>query len=98
MTRKVPQALLTVSVFVCLAFAAQRPPIPRYEVTGHIAGMGPNHRAVIRATGRATHSATAHPDGTYILRAMARGSYTIRPSHPGYRFAPKLPHRGHHDP
>ncbi len=88
MIKEAAQALLTMSVLVCLTFAAQRPRIPRYEVSGHIAGMAPNHRAVIRATGRAAHSATAHPDGTYMLRAMARGSYTIRPSHPGYRFTP----------
>jgi hypothetical protein len=91
MTRKVAQAFLPVCLLVCLAatlIAAQRPPAPRHEVVGHIAGMAPGHHAVLRAAGRERHAATARADGTYVLRGLRPGSYTIRPSHPRYHFTP----------
>jgi hypothetical protein len=93
MTRKVAQAFLPVCLLVCLAatlMAAQRPrpPVPRFEVSGHVAGMASGHHALVRATGREPHSATARADGTYILRGLRPGSYTIRPSHPRYHFTP----------
>jgi hypothetical protein len=93
MTRKVAPAFLPVFLFVFLAvtlMAAQRPrpPVPRFEVSGHVAGMAPGHHALVRATGREPHSATARADGTYILRGLRPGSYTVRPSHPGYYFTP----------
>jgi hypothetical protein len=81
--------------FACLAltlFAApppQKAP-PRYTVSGRIAGLETAHHAriVLSAANKPNRSATTLADGTYIIRNVPPGSYSVRPAHALYRFSP----------
>jgi hypothetical protein len=63
-------------------------PPQRFEINGHVAGHQPGHVVVIRTTGKGQHSASTHADGTFVLRGLLPGSYTLRPQSQHYHFAP----------
>ena len=63
---------------------------PKYVMSGTITGMGPTHRAKVTLTsnGKPDRSVTMAADGTYTLKNVLPGSYTVRPSHAFYNFSP----------
>jgi hypothetical protein len=65
-------------------------PPPKYEIAGSITQMAPPHRARVVATSnnKPARSATMTADGTFTLRTVSPGSYTVRPSHSLYVFSP----------
>ena len=67
-------------------------PPPKYEIAGNITGMDAPHRARVVATssGKPSRSATMTADGTFTLRTVSPGSYTVRPSHSLYSFSPSF--------
>lgn len=69
--------------------AAQRPLVRHYTVSGHISGLG-THHALVRMTRPRVpgHTASTHEDGSFTLRTVAPGTYTIRPSHASFTFSP----------
>jgi hypothetical protein len=83
--------------FACLAVtlfaapASQKAP-PRYTVSGRIAGMEAAHRAriVLSTANKPNRSATMLADGTYEVRNVPPGSYTVRPAHALYSFSPSF--------
>jgi len=62
---------------------------PRYTISGYIGGLVP-HRAMVKATayGKPSHSASTRSDGTFTLQSVLPGTYSVRPSHASYSFAP----------
>ena len=62
--------------------------VQRFEIQGHIAGYQPGHVVVVRTSGKGQHSASTHSDGTFVLRGILPGSYTLRPQSQHYHFSP----------
>jgi len=77
-----------------VALAASQPkgkakgPVQRFEIQGHIAGYQPGHVVVVKASGKGQHSASTHSDGTFVLRSVLPGSYSVRPQSQHYHFSP----------
>jgi len=68
-------------------------PLPRHTLSGTVTGLKPGHHAVVRANkayGKEIHTTSTRAGGGYILRGLSPGSYTVRPSHPRYRFHPNF--------
>ena len=67
-------------------------PPPKYEITGAVTGMAAPHRATVHATsyGKPRHTVTMTADGTFTLRALSPGTYTLRPTHSFYTFSPSF--------
>lgn len=65
-----------------------KPPVVRYVIEGEISGLEGNHHAAIRVTGTEQRSASTRNDGTFTVRSVRPGSYTVRPQRTGYRFSP----------
>jgi hypothetical protein len=65
-------------------------PAPKYTISGSITGLGPSHRARVVATSsnHPQRGAYTRDDGGYTLQSVYAGSYTVRPTHAGYRFTP----------
>lgn len=85
--------LISACAAAALFAAAGGPhPLPRFTIEGHVAGLGPAHHAVLdfSSPGKPHRRVTTHDDGTYILRNVVPGSYSVRPSHSGYRFSPSF--------
>lgn len=83
MTRRKLAVLLAFSI---LPIAAAPP--QRFDMNGHVAGYQPGHVVVVRTSGKGQHSASTHADGTFVLRALLPGSYTVRPQSQYYHFTP----------
>jgi hypothetical protein len=92
---------VTIRTLICIWLAAAFLPLtgankvpakapPKYIVSGTITDMGPTHRARVVATssGKPDHSITMAADGTFTLKNVPPGSYTVRPSHALYNFSP----------
>jgi hypothetical protein len=92
---------ITIRTLICIWLAAVLLPLsgankaptkapPRYIMSGTITDMGPTHRARVIATssGKPDRSTTMAADGTFTLRNVLPGSYTLRPSHTLYIFSP----------
>ena len=71
-------------------FTAHQDPQAKFTISGTITGLGPNHHATVRTSGKAVRSTTTHDDGTYELQDLERGTYTVRPSHLSYHFSPSF--------
>ena len=71
------------------AQGAPRPPVKRYDVAGHISGLG-THRVTVHLTAahRPSRSAVTREDGSFIFRDVLAGAYTARPRHTRFRFSP----------
>jgi hypothetical protein len=85
--------LISACIAAALVAAAGGPrPTPKYTVEGHVAGLGPSHRAALdfSSPGKPQRRVTTQGDGTYILRNVAPASYSVRPSHAGYSFSPSF--------
>jgi len=63
-------------------------PVQRFEIHGHIAGYQPGHVVVVKTSGKGQHSASTHSDGTFVLRGILPGSYSVRPQSQHYHFSP----------
>ena len=97
-------AMRWIAVPVIISFAAlfalpaargaskKTPPPPRYTISGHIAGLASSHHARVAATAnnKPTRTATTQAEGSYTLRNVAPGSYSIRPTRSGYTFSPSF--------
>jgi hypothetical protein len=76
------------------ALAAGQPPgkakgpVRRFEIQGRIAGSQPGHVVVVKTTGKGQHTATTRSDGTFVLRGVLPGSYSVRPQSQRYHFTP----------
>ena len=86
--------LLVPACSLMLMFASpppKRPPVKHYTVSGHISGLG-TRRASVKMTRYHTpaRTATTHADGSFILRTVAPGTYTIQPSHSLFTFSPSF--------
>lgn len=95
MRRHLPITLLvcalTAGLFTLLAAPPRndrKGPPPRFEMLGHIDGFVKGRPAVIRLTGKTERSASVRSDGTFLLRGLPPGSYTVRPESRHYRFSP----------
>jgi hypothetical protein len=92
--RKLAVLLAGLIVLVSAALAAAPPkskakgPAERFEVNGSIAGYQQGHVVVVKTSGKGQHSASTHADGTFVLRALLPGSYTVRPQSQYYHFTP----------
>jgi hypothetical protein len=73
-----------------VSFMAHQDAQAKFTISGTIAGLGPNHHATVRTSGKAVRTATTRDDGSYTLQNMERGSYTVRPSHLNYHFNPSF--------
>ncbi|MFB3777355.1 MAG: carboxypeptidase-like regulatory domain-containing protein [Bryobacteraceae bacterium] len=67
-------------------------PPPKYTISGTITGLGANHRARVVATSsnHPQRGAYTREDGSYTLQSVYAGSYSVRPTHAGYRFTPSF--------
>jgi len=77
------------------AFAAapQKKPVERYTVSGTVTGLAPGARAVIKANKvypKEIHTTSTRADGSYTLRGLTPGNYTVRPSHARHHFQPNF--------
>jgi hypothetical protein len=92
---------ITIRTLLCISLAAALLPLigadkaptkapPKYIMSGAITDMGPTHRARVVATssGKPDRSVTMAADGTFTLKNVLPGSYTLRPSHALYNFSP----------
>ena len=68
------------------------PPPPKYTISGHITDLASSHHARVAATAnnKPARTATTQADGSYTLRNVAPGSYSIRPTRSGYTFSPSF--------
>jgi hypothetical protein len=73
-----------------VSFVAHQDPVPKFTISDTITGLGPNHRATVKTSGKAVRTTTTRADGNYTLNNMERGSYSVRPSHTGYHFSPSF--------
>ncbi len=71
-------------------FTAHKKPTPKFQITGTVSGLGPNHRATVKTTGKAIHTVTTASDGTYTFHDCVPGTYTIRVTRTGYTFTPSM--------
>jgi hypothetical protein len=94
---------ITIRTLICIWLAAAILPLigadkaptkapPKYVLSGSITGMGSTHRARIVATssGKPDRSVTMAADGTFTLKNILPGSYSVRPSHALYSFSPSF--------
>jgi len=91
--RSMVLAALLSAAAAAWAGAPAKKPVPRHTLSGTITGLAPGHHAVVRAnkhSSKETHTASTRADGTYTLRGLTPGSYTVRPSHPRYTFFPSF--------
>ena len=58
-----------------------------FSITGTISGSGGNG-ATVKVTGTSTATVTANASGVYSFTGLAKGSYTVTPSHTGFTFSP----------
>jgi hypothetical protein len=92
---------ITIRTLICICLAAALLPLigadkaptkapPKYVVSGTITGMGPTHRARVAFTsnGKSDRFVTTTADGTFTLKNVLPGSYSVRPSHALYSFSP----------
>ena len=90
MTAKAGLLALACSLLILVtSFGAPPPPVKRFDVTGHISGLGP-HRITVHLTAphRPSRSAVTHEDGRFIFRDVLAGVYEARPRHTRFRFSP----------
>jgi len=71
-----------------VSFTARKDPQPKFTISGTVTGLGPNHRATVKTSGKAVRTTTTRADGSYTLNNMERGSYSVRPSRTNYHFSP----------
>ncbi len=77
------------SVPMALALLAAPKPVPRFDVTGHIDGLESRRvQVVARSSSRPTRSILTTSDGTFTIRDVMAGTYTIRPVDSRFRFSP----------
>jgi hypothetical protein len=83
-------AALLSTAFLPTLTAKPKPkrPVVHYIMEGQIDGLEANHHATIRITGKEPHTASTKNDGTFTIRSVEPGSYTVRPQRTGYRFSP----------
>jgi hypothetical protein len=94
---------ITIRTLTCIWLAAALLPLigankaptkapPKYIVSGSISGMESTHRAKVALTssGKPDRSVTMAADGTFTLRNVVPGSYSLRPSHAFYSFSPSF--------
>jgi hypothetical protein len=72
--------------------ATQKKTTPKYDVSGHVAGLAAGHRArvVLSSRNKPDRTTTMLADGTWVLHNVPPGSYEVRPSHTLYRFSPSF--------
>ncbi len=75
-------ANVTGANFSSTATAAQT-----FSISGTITGSGGNG-ATVKLTGTSTATVTASAAGAYSFTGLAKGSYTVTPSHTGFTFSP----------
>jgi hypothetical protein len=89
MTARIWLLALAGCLLILVASFGAPPPLRHFEITGHIGGLGPHHATVyLTAPHRPSHSATTRDDGSFIIRNVVPGSYTLRPRNPRFRFSP----------
>jgi hypothetical protein len=69
-------------------FTAHKEAPEKFEISGHVAGLGAGHHASIRVSGKIVHTVSTHDDGTFRFAGLPPDSYTIRPACQGYHFSP----------
>jgi hypothetical protein len=78
----VTTANLTGINFVSTAVSTQT-----FSISGTISGSGGNG-ATVTLTGTSTATTSANASGAYTFTGLAKGSYTVTPSHTGFTFSP----------
>src|SRR3984957_9075586 len=68
--------------FVSTAVSSQT-----FSISGTISGTGGNG-ATVALTGTSSATVTANTSGVYSFTGLAKGSYTVTPSHTGFTFSP----------
>ncbi len=68
-------------------FAATASTPQTFSISGTISGSG-GSGTTIMLTGTSTATATANASGAYTFTGLAKGSYTVTPSHTGFTFSP----------
>jgi hypothetical protein len=60
----------------------------RHLMNGHVYGLQPGHHATIHAHGPTTRTATTLSDGTWEMKNMAPGVYTVNATRANYTITP----------
>ena len=94
---------ITIRTLICIWLAAAFLPLigankaptkapPKYVISGSFSGLESTHRAKVTLTssGKPDRSITMAADGTFTLRNVLPGSYSVRPSHAFYSFSPSF--------
>lgn len=89
MTARAWLLALACSLLIFVTSFGAPPPVRRFDVTGHVSGLGP-HRITVHLTAshRPSRSAVTHEDGSFIFRDVLAGVYEARPRHTRFRFSP----------
>ena len=62
--------------------------VEKYSLRGHVTGLDHGHRVTIKLTGKLPRSVSTREDGSFEVRNLPPGSYTVRPVHSRYVFSP----------
>src|SRR5579863_7536974 len=81
-----PESITTANVtganFTATAVAPQT-----FSISGTISGLG-GSGATVTLTGTSSASTTANASGAFTFTGLAKGNYTVTPSHSGFTFSP----------
>lgn len=62
--------------------------VEKYSLSGHVSGLDHGHRVSIKLTGKLPRSVSTREDGSFEVRNLPSGTYTVRPVHSKYVFSP----------
>ncbi|MCS7316644.1 MAG: carboxypeptidase-like regulatory domain-containing protein [Bryobacterales bacterium] len=63
--------------------------VTKFSVRGRVRGIEPRQYVWVRFQGRnATRSVSTKPDGSFEIRDLLPGTYSVKPEMPGYAFTP----------
>lgn len=73
-----------------VALAAKGKPahVEKYAMRGHVSGLEHGHRVSIKLTGKLSRSVSTREDGSFEVRNLPPGTYTVRPVNARYIFSP----------
>src|SRR5579863_7309920 len=80
-------AAITTASVAGLNFAATAVAPQTFSISGTIAGAGGSGSAVV-LSGQSLATTTANASGAFTFTGLAKGNYTVTPSHTGFTFSP----------
>ncbi len=62
--------------------------VEKYSMRGNVSGLDHGHHVTIKLTGKLPRSVSTREDGSFEVRNLPPGTYTVRPVHSRYVFSP----------